>query len=259
MKLPLRTVIERLCQDVLSAPQRIFEAGRSREPALAAHPNAASVLLALDDDAASTYPEREALTRALLAEHQASDTAFWASVLIAAFSPMLLCLRNRLISDMVSSEELDQIVITSFLAAMSNLPFRERNDRVAMYLRQRTQRQVFAFLRKEHEHRAPDDEEEEAGELELESVPAPRSSTNEKIYDLTLLIQRGVEAGVSPGGLDIIEATVLRCELLRDYVERMAPDDDLERERMYQRLKRQRSRALRRLKALGLTRLASGC
>lgn len=118
---------------------------------------------------------------------------------------------------------------------------------------------MFAFLRKEHEHRAPDDDEEEPAELEIEAVPAPRSSTNEKIYDLTLLIQRGVEAGVSPGGLEIIEATVLRCELLRDYVERMAPDDELERERMYQRLKRQRSRALRRLKTLGPTRLASGC
>ena len=44
--------------------------------------------------------------------------------------------------------------------------------------------------------------------------------------------------------------TVLRRELLRSYVERVAPDDDLERERMYQRLKRQRTRVLRRLRSL---------
>jgi hypothetical protein len=43
---------------------------------------------------------------------------------------------------------------------------------------------------------------------------------------------------------------VLRRELLRSYVDRVGPDDDLERERMYQRLKRQRTRLLWRLQTM---------
>ena len=62
--------------------------------------------------------------------------------------------------------------------------------------------------------------------------------------------QRAIQEGVSTSGLDVVEATVLRRELLRAYVERLEPDDDVARERLYQRLKRQRSRAMQRLKSL---------
>ncbi|WP_342379466.1 hypothetical protein NVS55_08340 [Myxococcus stipitatus] len=250
MKSALRTVIERLRREALVAPRRVFEAGRMRQAALEAHPDVASVLLALDDDAESTYPAREAITRALIGEHRASSAALWASMLLVAFSPMLVRLRNRLVSDTVPGDELDQLVVTSFLAALTELPLSERTDRVAMRLRQRTERQVFAFLRKERDHRHPSLDVEAVAEADPEALAPRRASTDEKLYDLVLLLQRAVEEGISPSGLDVVEATVLRRELLRSYVERLGPDDDLERERMYQRLKRQRSRALRRLKTL---------
>lgn len=250
MKSALRTVIERLRRDALFAPQRIFDTGRGRQPALEVHPDAASVLSVLADDAEATYPTRDALARALVAEHRASGNALWASLLLVAFFPMLSRLRGRLVSDTVPGDELDQLVVTSFLAAMTELPLHDRVDRVAMRLRQRTERQVFGFLRKEREQRHPSLEVEELSDSDPEALAPRRASTDEKLYDLALLLQRAVEEGISPSGLDVIEATVLRRELLRSYVERLEPDDDLARERLYQRLKRQRSRALKRLKTL---------
>ncbi|MBC7174048.1 MAG: hypothetical protein H5U40_16520 [Polyangiaceae bacterium] len=250
MKIALRTVIERLRREALAASGRVFDAGRTKQPALDAHPDVASVLLALDDDAEGTYPAREALTMALISEHRASGASLWASMLLVAFAPMLVRLRNRLVSDTVPGDELDQLVITSFLAALTELPLSERTDRVAMRLRQRTERQVFSFLRREREHRHPRLDVEELADADPEALAPRRASTDEKLYDLALLLQRATVEGISPGGLDVVEATVLRRELLRTYVERLGPDDDLERERMYQRLKRQRSRALRRLKTL---------
>jgi hypothetical protein len=262
MKSALRSVIERLRTDALAASQRrVFEAGRGRQPALAAHPDAASVLVALDDEAEGTYPARETLTRALVAEHRESGAALWASLLLVAFAPMLVRLRNRLVTDSVPGDELDQLVVTGFLAALTELPPAERIDRVAMRLRQRTERQVFATLRREREHRHPSVNVEEIEESDPEAFAPRRAATQERLYDLALLLQRAVEEGLSPGGFDVVEATVLRRELLRSYVERLAPEDDLERERMYQRLKRQRTRALRRLRALlatSPTLLASG-
>lgn len=246
----LRTVIERLRKDALTAPQRAFDAARAREPALAAHADVASVLAALADDSEATYPARDALTRALLAEHRASGEALWASVLLVAYYPMLSRLRHRLVSDTVPRDELDQLVVTSFLAAMTKLPVHEQLDRVAMRLRQRTERQVFAYLRKEREHLHPIAEVEELVQLDTEALAPRRTTIDERLYDLALLLRRAVKEGIPQSGLDVVAATVLRQELLRSYVERMAPDDDLARERMYQRLKRQRSRALRRLKTL---------
>jgi len=179
-------------------------------------------------------------------EHRTSHAALWASMLLVAFRPMLTRLRNRLVSNTVAGYELDQLVVTSFLASLAELP--ERMDRLAMRLRQRTQRRVFAFLRKEHEQHRLDTNAEKLGAVNPD-MPTPRRSSD-NLYDLTLLLRRADEVGISPGGLEIVEATVLRRELLRTYVARLEPGDEAARERLYQRLKRQRSRALRKLRTL---------
>ena len=244
----LRNDVERLRRDAVSSRHRhAFELGRARHPELATHVDAASVLAMLDDDAEGTYAAREALTTAIVLEHRRSRAAVWASLLLGAFKPMLVRLRGRLVSDTVPGDELDQLVVTAFLAALTDVPL---SDRLAMRLRQRTERQVFAFLRKEREQRHPAIDVEGLEGLDPDAVAPQRVRTDEELYDLALLIQRAVQEGVSTSGLDVVEATVLRRELLRAYVERLEPDDDVARERLYQRLKRQRSRAMRRLKTL---------
>jgi len=258
----LRTVIERLRREALTAPRRCFDAGRARQPALARHEDVASVLSALADDREHTYPERDTLTRALCAEHRESGDALWASMLLVAYYPMLSRLRHRLVPGSVPRDELDQVVVTAFLAAVGELSLDEHADRVAMRLRQRTERQVFAFLRKEREHQHPSADSDELAMFGTESIEARKlPTTDEALLDLALLLERAAELGIPRASLEVVAATVLRRELLRSYVDRVAPDDDLERERMYQRLKRQRTRVLRRLRALlreSPVRLASG-
>ena len=100
MKSALRNDLERLRRDARSERHRhAFEAGRAKQPAIAAHADAASVLAMLDDEAEGTYAAREALTEAIIREHRASRAAVWASLLLGAFKPMLVRLRGRLVSD----------------------------------------------------------------------------------------------------------------------------------------------------------------
>ena len=71
MKSALRNDLERLRRDALSLRHRhAFEAGRAKQPAIATHADAASVLAMLDDEAEGTYAAREALTGAIIREHE---------------------------------------------------------------------------------------------------------------------------------------------------------------------------------------------
>ena len=188
MKSALRNDLERLRRDALSVRHRhAFEAGRAKQPAITAHADAASVLAMLDDEAEGTYASREALTEAIIREHRASRAAVWASLLLGAFKPMLVRLRGRLVSDTVPGDELDHLVVTAFLAALTDVPLM---DRLPMRLRQRTERQVFAFLRKEREQRHPGIDVEELEDLDPDSLAPRRARTDEELYDLALLIQR---------------------------------------------------------------------
>ena len=251
MRSALRTTIERLRRDVLSSPRRAFADARARQPALVGHEGVASVLEALADDKEHTYPDREALTRALVAEHLGTGDSLWGSVLLVAYFPMLSRLRNRLVPGNLQGDELDQVVVTAFLAALSELQAHERTDRIAMRLRQRTERQVFAHLRKERGESAAVVDDEELAMACLEARAEQRADSSEdELFDLSLLLDRASKEGVSPGALEVVSATVLKSEPLREYTERVGPRGAAEHERTYQRLKRQRSRTLQRLRAL---------
>ncbi len=248
MSSELRVVIERLRHAVRTSARRTFDEARSRRPALAEHADMASVLDALASEEEHSYPEREALMQALAAEHRETGRSLWSSALLVAFYPMLSRLRHRLVSDAVPSDELDQVVLTAFLAALSGLTPHEMSDRIAMRLRQRTQRQVFAVLRREREQTHRESEVDEVFTPDMEESAHGR--TEDELYDLALLLERAADEGIPRSSLEVVAATVLKRELLRSYVERIAPNDELERERMYQRLKRQRSRVMRKLRDL---------
>lgn len=246
----LRSLIDQMRRSALMTPARVYAAGAARRAVLACHADVGAVWTALVDDREETYPARDALTRALVVEHRSSGHPLWASMLTVAYYPMLSRLRHRLVSDRLPREELDQLVLTAFVVAIAELPTHEEVDRIAMRLRQRTARQVFASLRKERgeEHAGPDPEELTAGDEQLHG--RCEDATDHARLDLALLLERAAAQGIAPGGLDVIDATIVRRERLRSYVARTTPDDAVARERTYQRLKRQRSRALRRLRTL---------
>ncbi|MBK6845585.1 MAG: hypothetical protein IPG88_25475 [Gemmatimonadetes bacterium] len=77
-------------------------------------------------------------------------------------------------------DELDQVVVTAFLAALGELPVDEHADRIAMRLRQRTERQVFSFLRKEREQQHPSADPDELAMFGTESINARRLETTDE-------------------------------------------------------------------------------
>lgn len=253
----LKSLIEQLRVRVLGASGAAFEVGRSKHPVLAAYPDFAAVLVSLSDEREESYPARDALTNALLAMHRTTKSTLWSSTLAVAFFPMLSRLRHRIVGDIVPGDELDQLVLASFWAALAEVPVQGRgSDRLPMRLRQRTQRLVFQSLRRDREQEHDSLDDDVRGE-ELERAVSSRveKSVCEDRVDLALLLERAALDGIPRAALEVIAATTLRSELLRNYVSRVGPTDDIERTRMYERLKRQRSRVMRRLRSLAIGRV----
>ena len=120
-----------------------------------------------------------------------------------------------------------------------------------MRLRQRTQRLVFQSLRQEraHQHESVDDEEHGC-DLEHHLVDPSDRIIAEARVELARLLERAAEDGVPQASLEVLAATTLRSELLRTYVARVGPTDEVERDKLYERLKRGRTRTIQRLRGL---------
>ena len=247
----LRADVDRMRLNVLSPRYRAqYDAARARQPAFSEYPDVASLLAAFGDSRMKTIAIREGISRALLAEYFAGgDRALWSSLLVLGFFPMLSNLRYRVVCEMRHRDR-DQIVLAAFLFAVDALPPRERIDRVALRLRQRTARQVFQIV--DGDHGQPI-EPRDVDEIEPDGLPSEHlrdaaAPDQEKLIDLAELITRAGEQ--SPELLGVLMANFSRHELLREYVARVVTADEQTRERAYQRLKRQRTRLLRRIRAL---------
>jgi len=139
----LRQLKVTLRDDIVSARHvNAFDQAREREPALAVHAGILSVLAVMADETDSRYGERDALTRVFIREHQRGCGSFWSSVLLFAYAPMLMRLRSRICGDAFGRHDLDQMVIAAFLEEVRRFPLDQRPNRLAMFLRQGTQRSV---------------------------------------------------------------------------------------------------------------------
>jgi DNA-directed RNA polymerase specialized sigma24 family protein len=242
-----------------TSTKALFQNAKARHPALAGHETAEAVLAALADESEAGWTEREALTRALLAEAQARRDPFWAALLVSAYYPMLVRLCGRLRGRGFDAEDLNQLVVSTFLDVVKSFPLDRRQDRTCMRLRQMTHRRVFRALRRERALRVPIPLQsvEDIDPAKLPPWPAPPSRRRGKGETqstdgsevVALLTSRA--SSVSQDKIDLVVATVVRGELLRLHVDRkFAHCDPVERGRIYQRLKRQRSRTFARLRPL---------
>jgi hypothetical protein len=89
--------------------------------------------------------ERNELLFALVCAQRTIPHALWQSVLVLAFAPLLQRLRSTAWG--LSGRELDQQILVFFLHAISQLG--TSSDRIAMHIRQRTERALFRELRRE--------------------------------------------------------------------------------------------------------------
>ena len=253
-----RSTIHSLKAEVLSPRNGdAFDAARSRQDALAPHHTIASVLGVLDDERRSAYPKRDALTRALLAEHQRTPSSFWAAVLLVAYYPMLSRLRHRIYGDAIPAGDLDQIVITTFLSVIAEFPLDKKRDRTAMRLRQQTQRQVFQLVREDQRYQEvvrlayPVEFERVDDAVWPEQRPngkrGPRNP-RDSAAAVSLLVEHADDV-LDGQCFDLVTATSVCGRQISRYLDRVAPDlDGDERARVYQRIKRRHSRALARLR-----------
>lgn len=253
----LRQLRNPLRDEVMSIKhENTFEEARAREPTLAAHASILSILAVMNDESERRYAEREALTRALVREQQERPGPLWAGMLLIAYAPMLLRLRGRICGDAFGRDDLDQMAFEAFFEAVGRFPLDARPTRIAMYLRQDTQRAVFRRLRAEQKARLRLTVLEEEA-LAVEEFDLFASGANERALDddereelIELLVAR-VGDRIAPAKLEVVIATYLHGERLRDYVARHYGDlaDDA-RELVYQRVKRERLRTLEKLRPL---------
>lgn len=252
MSSTFRETFNAIRQEVQVGAARVFDEAKPRHRCLAHHTTVFSVLAVMGEESPSGWSEREALTRALIAEHQATSLPFWASTLLVAYYPMLSRLRHRIWGEALDHDDLDQLVISCFLQVVAVFPLAEVTDRTALRLRQRTERRVFKAVR--HEQQAQRSHAE-LGELAEEPSVAPFDEerlepTSEVDAEETVAMLIDLAGQHLPGqNLDLVVATILKRERLRHYVKRVNGDEQ-PHERVYQRLKRRRTRAVNRLRDL---------
>jgi hypothetical protein len=131
-----------------SRAERIYAQARPRHRALAPYETVGALVTATARGSSLFAVDREAIHAAVVAEFQLSPEPLWQSLLLVAFTPMLVRIRARLRRP--GCEDLDQSVLLAFLEAARSPVCRVY---VARNLRLLTQAKIFAERRREH--RAP--------------------------------------------------------------------------------------------------------
>ena len=247
----LRTTKDRLRRELAAGTNTAFETARARRPELAPFASILDVLEALDSGSAAGEERRHAIVAELVREHRASKSAVWSKALLVAFYPAMHALRARLTLGSISVDDIDQTILTGFVGAVAELPAQALGHFAAFRICRRMERYVFKFLMLDRGFQRVTTAVFESGELIVPRVvPDPIDAMFDDRLALGVLLRRATTLGLSPATVDLIEATAFGATSLRAYVRQLEPDDADARKRLYERLKRRRSRALRRLRAL---------
>lgn len=220
-----------------------------RHPALSPYLSLPAVLAQFTDGPSADYPLRERLTRVFIEEAQRGQAPVWMGALFIAYQPMLLNLRKRLVAE-YEFDELDLVVCDAFAQAVRDLPLAQVPDRLALRLRQRTARAIFRLLRTDRT------EAEQLASLLRDLAPDSESlfddvtpAFDEAERPELMRVLKGYARELAPEYADMLVATTIGGELLKDYVSRAFPELGPEgRGRKYETLKRRRSRLLVRLR-----------
>lgn len=237
----------------------LFAAAQARQPALARHAGAASILGVLNGDTSCHAAARESVVRALIEEYQLAPGPFWSSILVLGFLPLLGAIRDRLADPGIPDDELTSIVVTSFLEVVSELDVGNGSRLTALRLRQKTARRVYQVVNGERAARdverafapAADDTGAEE-EWRWPGTPAGAVPADDVVTEMAVDLLHDWAGPFMPAAhLDLVAETVVRGTRLWDYVDRLYPRLPLAaRLRAYQRTKRLRTRAMLRLRRL---------
>ena len=257
----LFTIIAGLKEEVVSKRgARLFEMAKKEHPVLKDHAKVEEMLAMLDRDDPNDYPAKEAIIRVILTQHREGHDSFWSSLLIVVFGRMLCRLRGRVQPDDFDSDELDQMVLVSFLTAIKRVHL-GNDHRLCMYIRQMTGRRFFNWLLEECQRRelVAFIEPVALSQNAPSAWPVPGMIKRTRarrlkhdageVEEMIDLLKARVGNAVDPKKLELVIATAIQGEKLRNYVRRLhGNSDQAALERTYQRVKKQRNRTIAQLR-----------
>ena len=240
--------LARLLREEVKGPvfARLYRDARSRHAAFDAYSDLPALLATLAKQSNDDYSERDAITLALLRERAAAHPSQWSSVLAVVYLPMMLRLRRQLVCVELPKEDLDQLVLESFLIAIASYRPTWRG-RTPIRLTHLTRRRVFKTLRKELVQRLWREDQRDVLEVGSGQVPAGSASAPPIGFRVDAVLAALADR-MSEEGAFLVRETELGPETLFSIVAKMNVEGKEARERLYQRLKRVRSRAKKRLR-----------
>lgn len=235
----------------------LFESARRRRPALRAYPSIATVLAALEVKNKQDFDDKEVLARAFIAEEQACPSALWTSLLLVCCFPLLGNLRKRIAAGELPADELDQLVVATFLDTVADFSLERFTDHTFLHLRQQTQRQVFKLIAQQRQEESllwpvePPELSNLGDPRWPESPPEPRDeppSPADFAEAVCLLVEHGSDL-LDGEGFEIVTSSLICGRHIRSFVRRCAPGlDEEELDRLRRNAKRRHSRAVARLR-----------
>ncbi len=134
-----------------------YARGRAAERALAAFASPHELLAALDLPSETTAASRDAITLALIAQHQRASHPLWQSLLLVAYEPLFAGVRKRL----HDKRDAEARIVLAFLEAIAKISLAHPPSLLALDLRRSVERSVFGTGA--------------TGQVEPETVPLERA------------------------------------------------------------------------------------
>jgi len=124
-----------------------YARGQAVHGALAPLATIDSLLAMLALTSGASHAERDALTFALITEHQRASHPLWQSVLLVAYEPMFANIKKRL----HDKRDADQRILIAFLEAVQKISLGHPPKVLALHLKHATERGVFGTQAASHE------------------------------------------------------------------------------------------------------------
>ena len=127
-----------------------FDRGRRRNDALAPFAEPVDVVRFLNADDMTSCSQRSAVTAAVIAEAQRRGESCWAALLMAAYFPGLLRIRATVRpSAYLEVDELDALILSSFMEVVGTLPLDTQGKRAVVNLVLGTRKRVRKELKRD--------------------------------------------------------------------------------------------------------------
>ena len=224
-----------------------FARGRALHPALAPYATPAECLAALNLSAPTSDEARDALTLALVTEHQQRrGQPLWQSLLLIAYEPMLANVWRRLLD----RRDAESRIVLAFLEAVAKLSVEAPPSRIALHLRHATERGTFGPvpMRQAEPKTIP------LSKARNEPAPEALDAQIEHREQMALIVSALNDLFGDPGVAAETFDVLLHARTGREPLERLVAERHPElgpraRAAVYERWQRQRRRALAHFEA----------